>query len=90
LELKTILEPSGDQAGCSSSATLEVRGVCPVPSAFMTQISALPFRSEVKAIFPFAAEVTGKIKHTENTRITIQYLHFFISDTSLYPPSAIK
>src|SRR5207244_5176591 len=54
--LNAIREPSGDQAGsklsCVKSVEL-VSFVSPEPSAFITQMSALPMTLCTNAIFPF-------------------------------------
>src|SRR3990172_436708 len=43
-------EPSGDQAGNPSNASLSVTRTTSEPSAFMTYISPLPSRADVKAM----------------------------------------
>jgi hypothetical protein len=58
---KTILEPSGDQAGSKSSARSSVMFTWPPPSGFITTISGFPNspRNEVKAIFVASGDQFG-------------------------------
>jgi hypothetical protein len=59
---KTILVPSGDQAGERSADGVLVRFVWPLPSAFMTTISRPPVtpRFEAKAILAPSGDQFGE------------------------------
>src|SRR5713101_765101 len=60
--MKTILLPSGDQAGKTSTSAPEVRRVAPLPSLFTIQRSGLePPALPPKAILLPSGEKSGKV-----------------------------
>ena len=75
LDWKTILFPSADHDGFSSTAESLVRRVWLEPSASITEISLFPSREEVKTIFPFVPgklpELTGFVRTADTITSTM-------------------
>src|SRR5690242_17444291 len=78
--------PSGDHVGWSSQAPKFVRARCPVPSAFIIQISALEPRTRVNAMLcPSGDQAGAEFNPRPAVRLRSLSPSPFIIQTSLFP-----